>query len=343
MSQRRKPELAWMVACAIAVVLVLNFGTAGVSRAALTSAEAVVLEGGDSDTDRTTPLVTLVQNADGSVTLAFKKQNTRYPPQAVSGVAEARVGTSLGAFVGDYAAAGVAGLKFKAASDGTTELAIAATLQASLPTGGSRVWKCYAVSVSPEGVENTVPLTRAAGWDVLLSDDSVDKDALWQEDLKNVTMIGVSVVPNAYEAQSCTIDEFKLVDASGLESGAAPLTLAEILAQRFGAEIDEVEAKEDSDADGMTDLNEIMTESDQEFEDSTFAAEVVSVDGDAATVRWACRRDRNYTLYRAVSLTGGFAPVSGVVGVVADETGYMTVTVDGPDSGSYFYRVRKSD
>jgi hypothetical protein len=315
---------------------------ASVVFAAVVNEDAIVLNGADLE------LVKFINNADGSVSLAFDARDPLSPPVYAMGSAQATVGTSSGAFVGNYKHAGVAGLKFSIMSDGHLPH-VSVVLRSKYADGRIREWRNANVSVSEvagEWVVNAIPLERSAGWD-RNERPGANKDALWEQGLADVEMVGVEIVQSGIEAQVYTVAQFKLVDVSGLESESAPLSLQEALMERFGVDsveaVDEVAAAIDGDDDGMTDLTEILTEYDQAFEDSTFAAEIVSIDGNGVTVRWPCRQGRIYTVLRAEKLDVGFGAVAGAIDLVADETGYMTFTDSDVTTAGYFYRIRKSD
>jgi len=338
----RNSKKRWTLATLAATVVTLGLPLA--ATAARIDEEAVVLAAADVEA------ATFVNNADGSVTITFPTKNPNDAPVYSGGQVKAEALTSSGAFVGDYTAAQIAGVKFRIKSNGHTPGSAKLVLVSVASDGVSRRWANPNVTISAVADEWAVTVSSmdiAAGWDRRVRAGE-SKGQLWTNGLQNVQSIGVELSHGGYELEEYTIDDFRLVDVNGLETEPAVLSLQEALMARFGVEsVGEVGAKaasDDTDEDGMTDLDEIQTDYDPDFENATFQAEVVRVEGDTATVRWRCRKDRSYTLLRRSQLVGGtFTEVDGVVDVVPAETGYMTVLVRAVDGESYFYRVRKKD
>lgn len=328
-----------MVVLGVVALSMATLFCPNLSGAARINEEAAVLTGADLQK------VTFTVNADNSVTLAFAAQNPNNPPAPAGGIAEARIGTSSGAFVGNYIADEIAGLKFSIKGSGVLPQKIQAEIESDLGNGEYHVWVNDNITVSTtpnEWVTNALAMTRTAGWDLYVIGDP-DMDALWADDLTRVTMIGLRIKPSGWAAQSYTIDEFKLVDINGLESDPAELTLQEVLMARFGVdsveEVSEADAAVDTDGDGMTDLNEIQTAYDPAYENATFAAEIVSVDANGTTIKWPCKEGRTYDVIRAGALGDTFTVIR--TGLVASETGYMTYLDENGVEGKFFYRIRR--
>jgi len=295
--------------------------------------------------DRQIGGVTFSGGPGGAITIQFGAQSANSPPSMSCGATVADVGVSDGAFVGDYHAAGVESLTFKIVGDGH----VPGTIMAILRTNRGRTWYNSNVQVSATAGEetvNTVSFDRSAGWD-RNERPSVDKDAMWAADLKDVAAVGVTLTQGGIQAQSYTISHFMLLDRYGGTSGPGTLTpLEQALLDAFGvtdmAVLTEEQQLRDLDGDGMTDLVEIRSELEDGFADSIFAAEIVEIERDGVTIRWPCVAGEKYTVLRSDSLFSLFAPLAGAIELEAAETGFMihrdTATAG---TGPYFYRIFK--
>ncbi|MBN2302483.1 MAG: hypothetical protein JXN60_08210 [Lentisphaerae bacterium] len=287
--------------------------------------------------------VTVETTPEGATTISFPNRSAPPMPCMVTVVAEP--GGIDGVFGGDYNAAGVKSVRFLAESDGH-EPAFALVV---LRSASGRSWRNTAVTVpSSVGViaTNQIAFQRSAGWE---TDSKGDPDSMWIADLANVDLIGITISQKGLQAQSYTISQFQLQDSDGPITPPAVLTpLEEALQERFGVtDIDQLTEEQktvDLDEDGMTDLDELRSEHESGYADKIFVAEIVREDngGEGILVKWACVKNGVYSLYRATSLTSGFALLDGASGLVAESTGCMThrdVTATG--AGPYFYRVRR--
>ena len=289
--------------------------------------------------------VTFSSGADGAITISFSAQSVNGPPGLSYGSMVADVGVSDGAFVGDYIAAGVKSLTFRITGDGY----LPRSARVVLKNKDGRAWCNPNVQVSAEaGVAtiNSISFDRSAGWD-RNERPNVDKDAMWQADLKNVAVIGISLSQGGTAAQSYTISHFMLVDQYGGTSDPGTLNpLEQALLDAFGVTdmdaLTEEQKARDLDGDGMTDLIEIRSEFEKGFADSIFAAEVVAIEEDGITIRWPCVVGEKYTVLRSESLFTVFSPLAGATQLEATETGFMThkdTTTTG--KGPYFYKIFK--
>jgi len=283
----------------------------------------------------------VIYGEGGLVTVSFTEQSTNLPPQFRTVLLMANASVSEGAFVGDYLEEGIKAVYLKTANS-QPPCSVTLVLQGA---ESGRIWRNTTIvqAVSNEWVENTISLDRSSGW---TRDGGGDLDSMWTQDLHNVAMIGVRVTQAGFEAQTCSIDQFMLKDASGFATGPAELTdLQQALLERFGvADMESLTAEQlaaDADEDGMTDVNELIAGTNPDLATSLFTAEIVeNLEGEGITISWPCVKGSKYTVMRSTNLIAGMQNLA--VGLVAGETGTMTYHDDtATGSGAYFYRIRK--
>ena len=275
--------------------------------------------------------------SDACVTASFKSQS--FPTYCA-----ATLVATGGDFTGNYAAAHVESLRFSVESNGNQLGAVKAVLL----SGSGRLWRNENVETpGTDGVAviNTIPFTRAAGW---TRDGRGDKDAMWADDLQDVVMVGVAIVQGGMDAQWYRVCNFVLLDEDGGTTPPAVLTpLQEALLDRFGVTgldaIDSADAAVDSDEDGMTDLDEILSENDEAFANATFALDIVPAEGDGVTISWACVAGAKYEVLRTANLLdpGSYVVLTPEL-LEAGETGFMTFTDEtATGSGPYYFKILK--
>jgi hypothetical protein len=289
-------------------------------------------------------MTTVTVNSDGSTSISFAQQSPYAMPDVSAGILSADAGVAAGAFVGDYVSAGVRGLSFWVKSDG--HLPKGAELVLKSRTGRKWFNKNVTVSnISGAWVVNNVYLNRNAGWD-RNEPSSVDKDALWNEDLTQVVYIGVSFSQGGLEAQTYTVSHFKLIGQEGFTIPQGVLTSWQVaLFQRFGVThveyLTETQKMQDADADGMTDVNEILAGTNPDDPASVFFAEIVEINEEGVLLRWPCVYGAVYAVSRSSNLVEGVF-TSIVEDLQATITGYMTYRdVTATNNTPYFYMVRK--
>lgn len=289
-------------------------------------------------------MTTVTVNSDRSTSISFAQQSPYAIPDVVAGVLTADASVCAGAFVGDYVSAGVRGLSFWVKSDGHVPKGMELVLKSR--TGRKWFNKNVTVSnVSGVWVVNNVYLDRNAGWD-RNERSSVDKDAIWNEDIRQVVYIGVSFSHGGLEAETYTVAHLKLVGDEGFSIPQGTLTPWQVaLLIRFGVtrveELTEAQKTQDVDGDGMTDVNEILAGTNPDDHASVFLADIVEVNEEGILLRWQCVYGASYSVSRTTNL------VEAVFETIAEElqatvTGYMTyrdVTATG--NVPYFYRIRK--
>lgn len=304
---------------------------------------------GDTSESENPSLVSFPLSEPGCITISFAAQSG--PPSYVAAGVIADAGIAESPFSGDYSAAGALGVSFRIAGNGHSP-----RLSAVMLTGqqSGRRWYNPTVTVSAatgEWTTNTISFDLAAGW-VMFPEVAGDLAAMWQQDLQDVGMIGVSLVQNGVDAQSYTLDEFRLVGSDGFITPPAGLSpLEQALADVFGGktsvdQLTDEERQQDSNANGMTDVYEILSENDPAFANSIFVAEVVPPSSEAVgvTVKWACVKLSRYTVYRSEDLLSVFHTLAdpSSLDIQAVETGYMTYQdTSATGAGPYFYKVLK--
>jgi hypothetical protein len=247
-------------------------------------------------------------------------------------------------FQGDLS--GYTGLRLKTAGNGyqpkTAQLVVYRQV-GSGSRGYCRQWTHNGVAVSSapgEWLINLVPLARAQGWGTsfaLLRDaDEVALQDAWDGDLENVTMLLLRLEASGLDAQAYSVDQFQLMGPDG------PTEVAQLtsLQAHFGVDtVDELTAEQiaqDSDGDGMSDLNELLAGMDPNDSSSVLAAKASA----GNTISWDAVLGASYGVLRSTDLVGGFELIEG--GLVATVTGSMSYTDPDPVVGSpNFYKIVK--
>ena len=289
-------------------------------------------------------VVSFVRGANGSITVSFPQQSVTSVPRYDAATLVACNASGAPAFSGNYAEMGVSGASFKIKSESNVSAPVQVQIVLRSSVSG-RVWRNESVrasAVAGEWILNSVTFDRASGWK---RDGSGDFDAMWAADLQSVEIIGVRLSQPGKEAMSYTVAEFVITGAFGTTPGLLT-PLEEALKDRFGvtkvSELTDSQKTADSDGDGMADVAEILSENDQEYANSIFVAEIVSVTDAGVLVKWACVAGSRYTVIRAASLMDEFQDLPGAVSIPATSTGFMThLDTTGVEGGPYFYKMRR--
>lgn len=296
--------------------------------------------------------VTYTPSGTTGLTVLFAQGAT--PPATSTQKATVLVddGVQNSAFKGDYVSRSANTIQFALTSSGY------------VPGVGILEMKCAARSwlfdftaqvsaVAGEAKSIVVPLT-VTGWRPAPTVEN--KDAAFAADLQSVVSVSIILKPTSagalnYPAQSYTIDSCVLVNDDGLSSEPGLLTpLERGLIGRFGFGHGSVDRLTDAmkmwdaDGDGMFDFMEIWSENDPAYAESIFTARSIKIVEQGVEVTWTCVGGSTYTVLRAASLGGTFLPVTGLSGIVADQTGYMS-RIDSEAQGAagpFYYRIRKN-
>jgi hypothetical protein len=248
-----------------------------------------------------------------------------------------------GSFTGNYARAQVSALRFLVGGNKTLPY----NAHVRLTGGTQRRWYRYGLANGT----NTIALNRVSGgWTYLAqtTEDAATLDAYWAEDLQNVVHVMVRPIrnPSVTGPQTVTINNFELT--SGKVVGAASGSLEAALFAEFGetntADLSDAQMLEDDDADGMTDLDEILAElspCDQlgDFATGIFEGSVTNVMPESAEITFACVAGESYTVYRA-SAVGGSETVVG--SKYPMHTGFDSVLDTNAVGEAAFYTIRQN-
>jgi hypothetical protein len=238
-------------------------------------------------------------------------------------------------FSGDFSA--VSQISFAIAGTGSRPRYLALMLRCA---GTGRLWTytvdTTAVPLTPGEVATVVvPLKLSAGW---VTGGRGDRAAMWAAQIKDIAAIVIQIQPSS-EAQSYTLSNLMLDGKTG-----PALVPQRVLDYFAGKGISGIPYDLDTDGDGMPDYLEVWAGTDPESENSVFAAKIVSVVGQTATVQWPYVADGSYTVVRTDRVGGAFSIVDAKVGsdnpnaTVAD--GKMTYADGTAKEGvAYFYRV----
>jgi hypothetical protein len=293
--------------------------------------------------------VTVSNVGGGKVSVTFGGQDPSQPPSFTS-VDLVSGGDGSGTpFAGDYVAAGISNIAFKIMAETGTGIIMRVVLN-----GGYSGLTWSRVVSFPETpgmwVTNIVAVgSTMQGWSDGRSANAVPKaSVLWTNDIRNVRYVGVRLTVGDTNAQACIVDSFVLVGPNFASAPAYLVNLGDALEARFGVRtysaLTVAQKALDTDKDGMTDVNEILTGTNPDDRNSIFAAQVVASKAQGITIRWPSVEGGVYTVSRTSDLVAGvFTTIPQGYRLTATSSGYMefTDTTANSDGGPYFYRVVK--
>ena len=274
---------------------------------------------------------------EGAITLTFARRV--FGPGSVGDGYGAGVVVSPSAgndFDGDYSA--VSEVSFRVTPQGDYE-PLKVTLYFSI-AGNPRKWE-YALGGADAAADQiTVPLSFSAGW--LRSDGDSTSDG-WDAWIQQVDTIGIKLnAGNGDGEEVYTLSDFMLDDASGATF------IPDRVYAYFGnpSEITEQMKQDDvdTDGDGVKDYLEIWAGTDPNDKNSVFAARIVDVSDDTATIQWPEAAGVTYTVLRSASLTGEFAVLDARVGVDSPLVSVSEGKINYEDGtakadAAYFYKI----
>lgn len=289
--------------------------------------------------------VSVVSDGSGSMTVTFPEQLLASMPRYNAVTIVASTSTGEAAFSGNYIQAGVQSVLFHVQSHSNVSepVDIMLVLRSSV-TG--RTWRNENVTASRvdgELVVNQVSFDRSSGW---TRDGGGDLDAMWTEDLQGVEVIGVRLTQPAREGMSYTVSAFTISGTTFTSSPATLTALENALQDKFGVisldALTDAQKAADSDGDGMTDLEAVLSENDETYANSIFMAEIIGVTDAGILIKWPCVVGSHYTVIRADNLMSPFEDLAGAISLPADKTGFMTyLDVSAVGDGPYFYKIRR--
>ena len=289
-----------------------------------------------------------VSNAGaGMVIVSFGAQDTNQPPPTTAIDVVTGGDPSVSPFAGNYVTSGVSNIVFKFKAQTSTNVSVSAVICGG-PLG--MTWTKQLPSPVGVGVLTTcsVSVAAMAGWNNGITSPLFNQVEAWSNGIRNVKYVGVRLLPRSPEAMSFVVDSFILAGASYVSSPGLLVLLGDALQSRFGvrnySELTAAQKALDSDGDGMTDVNEILTGTNPDDRGSVFAAEVVASKAMGITIQWPCMEGCVYTVSRASDLVlGNFVALPDGTRLTATSSGYMEFTdvTANSEGGPYFYRVTK--
>lgn len=320
------------------VLVALSVGAlvAGAASGAVTGVDATSVSSVD-----VTGQAVIQQGVDGLVTVTFsdQSQNLVFAPPAYNGVMLA-IGETIagGSLVGNYVGAGVEGVSFVVECTGP-----AVPVVAWIKTKSGRYWYNSGARTSPvASVTNRLALGLDSGW-TRAEAGSVSLAALWPGELETVTALGFNIGQEGVASQSVLVKDVRLYG----EGFMTEVAIVSRVREHFGENVTAVEElsvalqEKDSDADGVTDLEDVIAGREVKFLAEVKRAGAALQRG--VLLRWPCVKGHKYTVERAdgggLSDEDDFSPIHTVVAPHSEYLEYEDVGATGV--GLYHYRVVK--
>ncbi len=231
-------------------------------------------------------------------------------------------------------------IRFKILSDGTV-----ATVKVRM-NAPMRPWFNATPSIvgaAGDWTVNTIPFLIAQGWTSPWAWENwaYTPSETFTTDMKAIENMVLTLTPNGAVAQSYTISQFQLISDAGATL-AAQLTP---IGQYFDgvSSIDELTAAQraqDSDGDGMSDLNEILAGMDPLDSSSLFAAKLAVTDN-GNRIDWQGAFGETYGVLRSTDLTAGFVYIAVDLSPDYDGQNMEYIDTDPVEGSANFYKIYK--
>ncbi len=248
------------------------------------------------------------------------------------------------AFKGDIS--GYTAIRFNVTGDGSVPGTLRVNVTAPVTYDSDRIWLNTTPRVSGvagEWMLNTVPFVIDQGWTSTFKFENwaYTPSESWAMDLKVVKVMSLTIAPSGDSAQSYSISKCQLVTDSGA-TVAAQLTPLQAYFDGVSSvdDLTDEQLAQDTDGDGMSDLNEIIAGMDPLDGSSVLAAQVEKAEDGSMVVSWDGVLGANYGILRSSDLSSGFDLIE--ADIACATTGPMSYKDSSPVAGkANFYKIVK--
>jgi len=238
--------------------------------------------------------------------------------------------------------------RFQICGDGHVPEGTRLKLSRQVAFNARRVWENDTPAVSAtvgEWTINTVPFLVDQGWGSswLFENWAYSQADTFAMDIKAVDSMTLAVSPDGGSAQSYSISGFQLISDSGA-TVAAQLTPVEAYFPGVTRleDLSDAQRAQDTDGDGMSDLNEIIAGMNPHDASSVFEAKIAKTASGGNKVTWRGVFGATYGIMRSTDLGSAAFDLIPASDRYADATGDMEYVDESPVPGkANFYKVVK--